>query len=77
MPMISQSIDTRGLNCPLLIMKARSGMEALLVGQKLVIFSSDPRSFRDIDALCLSTGNTLLSSEDQTDGSYRFLIEIN
>jgi tRNA 2-thiouridine synthesizing protein A len=77
MPMISQSIDTRGLNCPLPILKARCGMETLLSGQKLEVFSSDPGSFHDIDALCRSTGNTLISSEDQTDGSYRFIIEIN
>jgi tRNA 2-thiouridine synthesizing protein A len=75
--MISQSIDTRGLSCPLPMMKASSGMEALLAGQMLEVFSLDPGSFRDMDALCRSTGNTLLSSKDQIDRSYRFLIEIN
>jgi tRNA 2-thiouridine synthesizing protein A len=53
--MISQSTDTRGLSRPLPMMKARSVMEALLTGQILEIFSSDPGSFRDMDALCRST----------------------
>ena len=75
--MISQSIETRGSNYSHPIVKARCGMETLLSGQKLEVFSSDPGSFHDIDALCRSTGNTLLSSEDQTNGSYRFIIEIN
>jgi len=74
--MISQSIDARGLNCPIPVMKAKNGIKALIAGQMLEVFSSDPASLRDMDALCRSTGNTLLSSEDQTDGSFRFLIEI-
>jgi hypothetical protein len=52
-------------------------MEALLAGQKLVKFSSYLGLFRDMDTLCHSTGSTLISSEDQADGSYRFLREIN
>lgn len=74
--MISQSIDARGLNCPIPVMKAKNGIKALIAGQMLEVFSSDPASLRDMDALCRSTGNTLLSSEDQTDGSLRFLIKI-
>ena len=74
--MISQSIDARGLNCPIPVMKAKNGIKALIAGQMLEVFSSDPASLRDMDSLCRSTGNTLLSSEDQTDGSFRFLIEI-
>lgn len=74
--MISQSIDARGLNCPIPVMKAKNGIKALIAGQMLEVFSSDPASLRDMDALCRSTGNTLLSSEDQTDGSFRFLIKI-
>ena len=74
--MINLSIDARGLNCPIPVMKAKNGVKALIAGQMLEVFSSDPASLRDMDALCRSTGNTLLSSEDQTDGSFRFLIEI-
>ena len=74
--MISQSIDARGLNCPIPVMKAKNGIKALIAGQMLEVFSSDPTSLRDMDALCRSTGNTLLSTEDQTDGSFRFLIKI-
>ena len=74
--MISQSIDARDLICPIPVMKAKNGIKALIAGQMLEVFSSDPASLRDMDALCRSTGNTLLSFEDQTDGSFRFLIEI-
>lgn len=74
--MITQTIDARGLNCPIPVMKAKNGIKDLQSGQKLEVFSSDPGSVRDMDALCRSTGNRLLSSEDQNDGSYRFLIEI-
>ena len=74
--MISQSIDSRGLNCPIPVMKAKNDIKALIASQMLEVFSSDPASLRDMDAMCRSTRNILLSSEDQTDGSFRFLIEI-
>ena len=73
--MISQSIDSRGLNCPIPVMKAKNDIKALIASQMLEVFSSDPASLRDMDAMCRSTRNILLSSEDQTDGSFRFLIE--
>lgn len=73
--MITQSIDARGLNCPLPIMKAKKGIKELSIGQLLEVFSSDPGSLRDMDALCRSTGDKLVSSDDQDDGSYRFVIE--
>ena len=73
--MISQSIDARGLNCPIPVMKAKNGIKALIASQMLEVFSSDPASLRDMDAMYRSTRNILLSSEDQTDGSFGFLIE--
>ncbi len=74
--MTTQTIDARGLNCPLPIMKTKKGIQEMQTGQQLEVFSSDPGSVRDMDALCRSTGNRLVSSENQNDGSYRFLIEI-
>ena len=75
--MITQTIDARGLTCPIPVMKARKGIMSSSVGEKLEVFSSDPGSLRDMDALCRSTGSKLLASEDQDDGSYRFLIEVS
>ena len=73
--MIAQSIDARGLNCPLPVMKAKKGIQDLSVGQSLEVISSDPGSLRDMDALCRSTGDKLISTDNQEDGSYRFVIE--
>lgn len=73
--MIAQTIDARGLNCPLPVMKAKKGIQALTAGQSLEVISSDPGSVRDMDALCRSTGDKLVSSDNQDDGSYRFVIE--
>ena len=73
--MISQSINSRGLNCPIPVMKAKNDIKALIASQMLEVFSSDPASLSDMDAMYRSTRNILLSSEDQTDGSFRFLIE--
>ena len=43
--MISQSIDARGLNCPIPVMKAKNDIKALIASQMLEVFSSDPASF--------------------------------
>ena len=73
--MISQSIDARGLNCPIPVMKAKNDIKALIASQILEVFLSEPASLRDMDAMYRSTRSILLSSEDQTDGSFDFLIE--
>lgn len=74
--MITQSIDARGLNCPMPMMKTKKGLQSLNSGEVLEVFTSDPGSMRDIDALCRTTGNKLVSSENKDDGSFRFVIEI-
>ena len=73
--MITQTIDARGLNCPLPVMKTKKGIKELTVGQSVEVISSDPGSLRDMDALCRSTGDKLISTDNQDDGSYRFVIE--
>ncbi len=59
-------IDTRGLNCPLPILKAKKALSDMATGQVLKVVSTDPGSARDFVAFAKQTGNELL--EQQTDG---------
>lgn len=63
---IHKEIDTRGLNCPLPILKAKKALADMDSGQLLKVLSTDAGSLRDFQAFAKQTGNELL--EQQTVG---------
>jgi tRNA 2-thiouridine synthesizing protein A len=63
---IAKEIDTRGLNCPLPILKAKKALTDMLPGQLLKVVATDPGSVRDFQAFARQTGNELV--EQQTVG---------
>lgn len=64
---IDVEIDTRGLNCPLPILKAKKALAGMQSGQVLKVVSTDTGSVRDFAAFAKQTGNELLSQT--TEGS--------
>ena len=72
--MAVQVLDTKGLNCPLPILKAKKALKELPTGGTLEIHATDPGSVKDFEAFCRTTGNELM--ESKMDGStYVFLIK--
>lgn len=63
---IDKEIDTRGLNCPLPILKAKKALTDMASGQLLKVVSTDAGSMRDFQAFAKQTGNELV--EQQTAG---------
>ena len=63
---VDKELDTRGLNCPLPILKAKKALAEMESGQLLKVFSTDPGSMRDFQAFAKQTGNELV--EQQTVG---------
>lgn len=61
-----KEIDTRGLNCPLPILKAKKALTDMESGQLLKVVSTDAGSVRDFQAFARQTGNELV--EQQTEG---------
>ena len=55
-----KEIDTRGLNCPLPILKAKKALSDLEAGQVLKVLATDPGSVRDFQAFARQTGHELL-----------------
>ena len=64
---IDKEIDTRGLNCPLPILKAKKALSDMRSGQTLKVVATDAGSVRDFQAFAKQTGNELL--EQQTVGA--------
>ena len=63
----SRDLDTRGLNCPLPILKAKKALADMASGELLRVVSTDPGSVRDFQAFARQTGNELV--EQQAAGS--------
>ena len=60
---IDKELDTRGLNCPLPILKAKKALAEMLSGQLLKVVSTDGGSTRDFQAFAKQTGNDLVEQE--------------
>lgn len=67
------TLDARGLNCPLPILKTKKALNALQSGDTLRLISSDPGSVKDIDSFCKQTGNELLENMSES-GEFKFII---
>jgi TusA-related sulfurtransferase len=60
MILIQKEVDTRGLNCPLPILKAKKALADMASGDVLKVVSTDPGSMRDFQAFAKQTGNDLI-----------------
>jgi tRNA 2-thiouridine synthesizing protein A len=72
--MVAQTLDTKGLNCPLPILKAKKAIKDLQSGDVLEILATDPGSVKDFEAFARATGNELMESNED-DGVFRFLLK--
>jgi len=65
-----KELDTRGLNCPLPILKAKKALADMLSGEVLKVVATDPGSVRDFQAFARQTGNELV---EQVSGETEFV----
>ena len=72
--MADATLDAKGLNCPLPILKAKKALNDLDNGDVLEIEATDPGAIKDFEAFCRATGNKLLDSGEE-DGIFSFRIE--
>ncbi len=62
-PLHDLELDTRGLNCPLPILRTKKGLAGLTSGMVLRVMATDPGAVRDFEAFARQTGNTLLAAD--------------
>ncbi len=68
-----KEIDTRGMNCPLPILKAKKALADMSSGDVLKIVATDPGSVRDFQAFARQTGNELLEQTSANDEFVHYL----
>ena len=67
-----KEIDTRGLNCPLPILKAKKALADMKSGDVLKVVATDPGSLRDFQAFARQTGNELVEQSSANDEFVHF-----
>lgn len=69
-----QTLDAKGLSCPLPILKTKKAVESLSKGQILKVESTDPGSKNDMTAWAKRTGNEIVASEENA-GVFTYYIK--
>ena len=62
--MSGTTLDTKGLRCPLPVLRARKAMKSVAAGGILEVQATDPDSLQDFRAFCETTGHELLESRE-------------
>ena len=71
----NQTLDARNMSCPMPVLKTKKTIKGMEIGQILEIIATDPGSMKDMASYCRTTGQELISSEEKSDKTYRFLIK--
>jgi tRNA 2-thiouridine synthesizing protein A len=58
------TLDARGLLCPLPVLKARKRLQPLAAGAVLRVEADDPAAIIDIPHFCAEAGHELVSQSD-------------
>lgn len=72
--MADVELDTRGLNCPLPILRLKKALNGMTSGQVLRMQATDPGAVRDVEAFCRQTRHRLLSATE-AGGIYSFEVQ--
>ncbi len=72
--MADKTLDTKGLNCPLPILKVKKAIQEIPVGGTLEVLATDPGAVQDFQSFCRQTKNELIE-QTEDGGTYRFVIK--
>jgi tRNA 2-thiouridine synthesizing protein A len=70
---VDQTLDCKGLLCPLPVIRTKQAIDKMAVGQVLEMISTDPGSVADMQAWSKRTGHELLEHR-QGNGLFQFYI---
>ena len=73
--MATETVDAKGLNCPMPVLRAKKALKTLSAGDTLEVLATDPGAVADFEAFSRATRNELTESSE-SDGVFRFLITV-
>ncbi len=62
--MAATVLDTKGMKCPLPVLRARKAMKRVAPGELLEVHATDPGSVQDFKVFCETTGDELVSAAE-------------
>ncbi len=70
---MSRVLDTKGLNCPLPVLKTRKALKEMAEGELLTVLATDPASYIDFKHFCDTSGHELIEHSEK-DGVFTYVI---
>jgi tRNA 2-thiouridine synthesizing protein A len=70
-----ETLDARGLSCPMPLLKTKKTISKMKSGQVLEILGTDPGSKNDLPSFAKKAGPEYLG-EKQEDGFFRFYMKV-
>ncbi|MCY9694218.1 sulfurtransferase TusA family protein [Paenibacillus alginolyticus] len=67
-------VDTKGMACPMPIVKAKKALDGLQPGQVMEVLSTDKGSVNDFQAWVKQTKHELIKHEEEK-GIYKFFVK--
>ena len=71
---VDETLDARGLNCPLPILKTKVILNKMQPGEIIYVQATDPHSVIDFEAYCARTDHEIIKM-NENDGLYEFYIK--
>lgn len=71
---MDMELDTKGMNCPMPILKAKKAMNELNPGGTLKVLATDPGSVEDFSAFCRTGGHQLVETSEDS-GVFTYVIK--
>ena len=69
------TIDTKGMKCPLPVLKARKAMKSLPPGGTMQVLATDPGAAKDFEHFCKVTGAAMLEAREEPGGVLVFVMQ--
>ena len=69
----THTLDARGMNCPLPILRTKKALTELQSGQVLKVLATDPGSVKDFQSFARQTGHELVS-HDESNRAFTFFM---
>ncbi len=71
---VAKTIDAKGLNCPMPILKLKKAIKEVNVGDIVELIATDPGSQKDVKSFTKTTGHELVKEE--TEGNlFRYYVK--
>ena len=72
---IKETLDCKGLSCPMPMMRLAKAIKGLGTGDILEMLGTDPGTKSDLPKWCEKTGNKIVEESEIEGGVFRYLIE--